>query len=203
MKGRDLTYSGLKLGDGKLDIRERKKQERDAELALAEARALREAAEENEARAVDRHINVLVTYKDALVSNSTQRQGPQIPLHSRKRERSRSLSSSPPGTPSPSPSRSTVAGAERRRATVRAGKGKDRRASYSRSPSPIQRTRVMSTPVRSIPGLTYREDRSDTHLSRRRERTPYRSPARRPSPGTPPGSPAWQVATSRRRRERR
>ena len=96
-----------------------------------------------------------------------------------------------------------MAGAERRRATVRGGKGKDRRASYSRSPSPIQRTRVIRTPDKSIPGLNYREDKRDNLHSRRREITPYRSPSRRPSPGTPPGSPAWQVASSRRRRDRR
>ena len=124
MKGKDLSYSGLKLGGAEQDIRERKRKEREAELALAEARALRVAAEENEARVVDRQINDLVTYKDALVSNSTQLQGKQYPLHSRKRERSRTPSCSPPCSPTPSPCRSPVSGAERRRTTVRSGKGK-------------------------------------------------------------------------------
>ena len=73
MKGKDLSYSGSKLGGAEQDIRERQRKEREAELALAEARALRIAAEENEARVVDSQIKDLVSYKDALISNSTQR----------------------------------------------------------------------------------------------------------------------------------
>ena len=157
----------------------------------------------NEARVVNRQINDLVSYKDALVSNSSQLQGHQYPLHTRKRARSRTPSSSPSFTPASSPSRSSVPDAERRRTTVRGGKGKDRRGSYSRSPTPDQRTRVARTPDRAIPGLDYRDERRSSLHSRRREFSPCRSPPRRPSPGSPPGSPAWQVATSQRRRERR
>ena len=201
MKGRDLSYSGLKLGGAEQDIRERKKKEREAELALAEARALRVAAEENEARVVDRQINDLVTYKDALISNSTQMQGKQYPLHSRKRDRSRTPSRSPSRTPTPSPSWSPVSGTERRRATVRSGKGKDRRRSFSRSPSPERRPPATRNLERSIPGLVYGDERRSSHNSR--EFTPRRSPSRRPTPGTPPRSPSWHVASRRRRRERR
>ena len=63
----------MKMGEADQDIRERKKtdaareREREAEQVLAEAKALREAAEENEARVVDRKISDLVSYKDALV----------------------------------------------------------------------------------------------------------------------------------------
>ena len=98
---RGRSYSGLKMGETDMDIRERKKtdaarkREREAEQVLAEAKALREAAEENEARVVDRQISDLVSYKDALVSNSSQPQGSQYTLHSRKRGRSRTPSSSP------------------------------------------------------------------------------------------------------------
>ena len=162
---------------------------------------MRVAAEENEARVVDRQINDLVTYKDALVSNSTQLQGKQYPLHSRKRERSRTPSCSPPCSPTPSPCRSPVSGAERRRTTVRSGKGKDRRRSFSRSPSPDRRPQAARNLDRSIPGLVYGDERRSSHHSR--EFTPRRSPSRRPSPGSPPRSPPWQVASRRRRRDRR
>ena len=164
---------------------------------------MRVAAEENEARVVDRQINDLVSYKDALVSNSSQLQGKQYPLHSRKRERSRTPSCSPPCSPTPSPSRSSVLGAERRRTTVRGGKGKDRRGSFSRSPSPDRRSCAARTPDRTIPGLVYGDDRRGSLQSRGREFTPRRSPSRRPSPGSPPRFPSWQVASRRRRRDRR
>ena len=88
--------------EGDYDIRERqkteeaRKREKEAEQALAKSRAMREAAENNEARFVNRKIALLVSYKDALISNSSQPQGRQRPLHSRKRARtpSRSPSSS-------------------------------------------------------------------------------------------------------------
>ena len=193
--------------DTLMDIRERRKttsarkREREAEQALAEAKALREAAEENKARVVDRQINDLVTYKDALISNFTQLQGKQYPLHSRKRERSRTPSCSPSRTPTPSPCRSPVSGAERRRATVRSGKGKDRRRSFSRSPSPERRPPAARNLDRSIPGLVFGDERRSSHNSR--EFTPRRSPSRRPTPGSPARSPSWHVASRRRRRDRR
>ena len=65
MKGKDLSYSGSKHGTAEQDIRDRQRKERQAEKALLEARALREAAEENEARVVDSRIQDLYTYKDA------------------------------------------------------------------------------------------------------------------------------------------
>ena len=199
MKGKDLSYSGPKLGGAEQDIRERQRKEREAELALAEARALRVAAEENEARVVDSQIKDLVSYKDALISNSTQRQGKQYPLHIRKRDRSRTPSRTP--TPSPSSSWSSVSESERRRATVRPGKGKDRRRSYSRSPSPERRPPAARNTERNIPGLVYGEERRGSHNPR--EFTPRRSPSRRPTPGTPPRSHSWHVASRRRRREGR
>ena len=132
MKGKDISYSGINFGTAEQDVRDRQKKEREAEKALVEARALRVAAEENEARVVESQIQDLYSYKDALIQNSTQRQGKQYPLLSRKRDRSRSPSRSPSRTPTPRPSSSwsPVSGAERRRATVRTGKGKDRRRSY-------------------------------------------------------------------------
>ena len=204
MQGKDLTYSAIKLGTAEQDIRERQKKEREAEKALLEARALRVAAEENEARVVDSQIKDLCSYKEALIKDSTQRQGKQYPLLSRKRDRSRTHSRSPSRTPTPTPSSSwsSVSGAERRRATVRTGKGKDRRRSYSRSPTPARRPATTRNTDRSIPGLSMADDRRSSRS--RREFTPSRSPPRRSTPGTPTRSPSWQAVASRRsRRERR
>ena len=204
MKGKDLSYSGHKLDSAEHDIRERQRKEREAEKALVEARALRVAAEENEARVVDSQIKDLYSYKDALIQNSTQRQGKQYPLLSRKRDRSRTPSRSPSRTPTPAPSSSwsSVSGAERRRATVRTGKGKDRRRSYSRSPTPERKPATTRNSDRSIPGLSMVDDRRSSRS--RREFTPSRSPSRRRTPGTPTRSPSWQAVASRRsRRERR
>ena len=204
MKGKDLSYSGSKHGTAEQDIRDRQRKEREAEKALLEARALREAAEENEARVVDSQIQDLYTYKDALIQNSTQRQGKQYPLLSRKRDRSRTPSRSPSRTPTPAPSSSwsSVSGAERRRATVRTGKGKDRRRSFSRSPTPERKPAATRNTDRTIPGLSMVDDRRSSRS--RREFTPSRSPPRRRTPGTPTRSPSWHAVASRRsRRDRR
>ena len=151
---------------------------------------------------VNKKIADLVSYKDALVSNSTQPHGSQHTLHSRKRGRSRTPSRSPSITPASSPCRSPWPEAERRRETARGGKGKERRRSYSRSPTPEHRRRTARTPERAIPGLAFREDRRRS-LLKGREFSPARTPSRRPSPRSPPRSPSWQVATSRRRSVRR
>ena len=171
---RNRSYTGPVAGrEAEYDIRERQKteeareREREAEQVLAETRALREAAEEDEARVVNKKIAVLVSYKDALVSNSSQPHGSQHPLHSRKRGRTRTPSRSPSSSPAPSPCRSPRPEAERRRETARGGKGKERRRSYSRSPIPEHRRRAARTPERAIPGLAFREDRRRSLLKGR------------------------------------
>ena len=109
----DRSYSGLGILAGNLDghdIREREKiseareREKEAELALVATRAAREAAEEEEARAVNKRIAALVTYKDALLQDSNQPTGSQRTLHSRKRGRSRTPARSPTSS-APSASR--------------------------------------------------------------------------------------------------
>ena len=126
---RNRCFSGPAVGrEADYDIRERQKtdaareREREAEQVLAEA--LREAVEENEARVVEKKIDDLVSYKHALVSNSTQPQGSQHTLHSRKRGRSRTPSRSPSSTPASSPCRSPVLEGERKRETARGGRGR-------------------------------------------------------------------------------
>ena len=204
MRGKNISYSGINHGTAEQDVRDRQRKERDAEKALMEARALREAAEENEARLVESKIQDLHSYKDALIKNSKQREGKQYPLLSNKRDRSRTPSRSPSRTPTPRPSSScsSVSGAERRRATVRTGKGKNRRRSFSRSPTPERRPASTRNCDRSIPGLSLEDDRRSSRT--RREFTPSRTPPRGRTPGTPTRSPSWHAVSSRRsRRERR
>ena len=130
--------------------------EKEAELALVATRAAREAAEAEEARAVNKRIAALVTYKDALLQDSTQPTGSQHTLHSRKRGRSRTPSRSPTST-APSASRSPRP-TERRRLTTGSGKDKNRRHTYSRSPSPEPRRRPARSPARNVPGLSFQQD---------------------------------------------
>ena len=203
----DRSYSGPGLwpdNQDDHDIRERGKtaeareKEKEAELALAATRAAREAAEEDEARAVNKKIALLVSYKDALVKTSCQPHGSQRTLHSRKRGRTRTPSRSRSSTPAPSASRSPRPAEDGRRLTARRGKDKSRRQSYSRSPSPEPRRRAARSPARTVPGLSLQEERRKSTF-RGREYSPPRSPPRPPSPRTPPSrSPSWQVACRRR-----
>ena len=74
----NYTGPGARAGTDQMDIRERSKteeerrKEKEAEDILAEQRAVRKAAEEEEAREAEREIAKLTRYKDALLSNSCQ-----------------------------------------------------------------------------------------------------------------------------------